>query len=55
MVREDGNFGRLERSKIFIGQVGRQIYEVRLVGKFWRLRRSGNLRGREVWKDWGTE
>jgi hypothetical protein len=43
------------RSKIFIGQVGRQIYEVRLVGKFWRLRRSGNLGGRVVGKDWGAQ
>jgi hypothetical protein len=39
------------RSKIFRGQVGQQICLVRGVGKFWRLGRSENLGGREVWKD----
>jgi hypothetical protein len=44
--------GRLGRSKIFRCKEGRQIFEVRDVGKFWRLGRSGNLGGRVVWKDW---
>jgi hypothetical protein len=44
--------GRLGRSKIFSGQVGRQICVVRNVRKFWRLGRSEYLGGREVWKDW---
>jgi hypothetical protein len=37
------NFGRLGRSNIFFGQVGRQIYEVREVEKFGSLWRSGGL------------
>jgi hypothetical protein len=51
-VREVGNFGRLGSSKIFGGQVDRQMWTVRGVGKFWRIGRSENLGGREVWKDW---
>jgi hypothetical protein len=44
---EAGYFGRLGRSKIFFGQVGRQMYDVREVEKFRRLWRSRNLGGLE--------
>jgi hypothetical protein len=40
---------RLGRSKFFRSQQGRQISELREVGNFGRLERSGNW---EVWKDW---
>jgi hypothetical protein len=34
-------------SKIFRGQIGRQICEVREIGKFGRFERSGNFGGRK--------
>jgi hypothetical protein len=59
-VREFGNFGRLRRSKMFIGQGGRQTWEVREKNNFGRLRRLRNfggsggldrLGGRHTWQD----
>jgi hypothetical protein len=37
-VREVGNFGRLFRSKMIRGQIGRQMYEVGEFGKFFEVR-----------------